>query len=212
MLPAKIEALMKLYNDHYHVLKAPRKLTWRPQLGAVEVMLTFEDRELRLKVTPLQASLLALFEEQSEWTVHDLQQRLKMEPERVEKTTAFFVNQRIIEEVRHADPKQHRYKVLESLPVSNPEEDDLDVAMEDGEDERGDGPQLDPQWEKIRSYVTGMLNVHPSAPLDRIHNMLRMFVSEPPYDRSIDELRDFLGTLVDKGVLECTNDTYSNHS
>ena len=43
-----------------------------------------------------------------------------------------------------------------------------------------------------------------SLPLDRIHNMLKMFVSEPPYDRTSEQLAAFLAQLVaeDKVVAE----------
>ena len=41
-------------------------------------------------------------------------------------------------------------------------------------------------------YVIGMLTNFPSLPLDRIHNMLKMFVSEPPYDRTSEQLAAFL--------------------
>ena len=53
-------------------------------------------------------------------------------------------------------------------------------------------------------YVIGMLTNFPSLPLDRIHNMLKMFVSEPPYDKTSDQLEAFLAQLVaeDKVVQE----------
>jgi anaphase-promoting complex subunit 2 len=53
-------------------------------------------------------------------------------------------------------------------------------------------------------YVIGMLTNFPSLPLDRIHNMLKMFVSEPPYDRTSEQLAAFLAQLVaeDKVVAE----------
>jgi anaphase-promoting complex subunit 2 len=45
-------------------------------------------------------------------------------------------------------------------------------------------------------YVMGMLTNFPSLPLDRIHNMLKMFVVEPVYDKSINDLERFLNELV----------------
>lgn len=56
------------------------------------------------------------------------------------------------------------------------------------------------------SLVVGMLTNFPSLPLDRIHNMLKMFVSEPPYDKTADQLEGFLTHLVaeEKLVLEGT--------
>jgi len=50
-------------------------------------------------------------------------------------------------------------------------------------------------------YVMGMLTNFPSLPLDRIHNMLKMFVVEPVYDKSVDELEAFLVGLVSQGKL-----------
>jgi len=214
IMPDRIQGIMNLYNDQYHMLKAPRRLTWKSNLGSVDIELNFEDRTLSLRVTPLQATLLALFEEQSDWSLDALQARLKLDGNVIEKGIAYLINQRVVEEERSADPEGHMYRVLETLPtVEAAEDDDVDMCAEDDcEDERGAAPQLDPQWEKIQSYVTGMLNVHGTASLDRIHNMLRMFVSDPAYDRSIDELREYLGSLVDKDVLDCANDVYSIHS
>jgi len=213
VLPPRIQAVMDLYNDQYHVLKVPRKLQWKSNLGAVDVDLVFADRELSLRVTPIQATVLAMFEEQPEWNLHALRTALKMDTGMLDKCLGYLANQRVIEEERDSDPRKHMCRILETLPAATAEDEEMDMMAEDDcDDERGAGPQLDPQWEKIQSYVTGMLNVHGTAPLDRIHNMLRMFVSDPPYDRSIDELRDYLGTLVDKDVLDCTGDTYSIHS
>jgi len=211
-LPCKVQAVMDLYNEQYHSLKAPRKLIWKPSLGSVDVELQLADRTLNLKVTPLQATLLALFEEKSDWSLEDLAKRTGIDEAVVEKRIAYLVSQRVLEEQRCSDARQHIYQVLETLPAMNTsEEEDVDMvcADDEGEDERGSAPQLDPQWEKIQSYVTGMLNVHGSTSLDRIHNMLRMFVSDPPYDRSIDELREYLGSLADADVLDCSNDHYS---
>ena len=37
----------------------------------------------------------------------------------------------------------------------------------------------------IKSYITGMLTNFKTLPLDRIHNMLKMFVTDPPYTKKI---------------------------
>ena len=41
------------------------------------------------------------------------------------------------------------------------------------------------QEEVIKSYITGMLTNFKTLPLDRIHNMLKMFVTDPPYTKKI---------------------------
>ena len=44
-------------------------------------------------------------------------------------------------------------------------------------------------------YVIGMLTNFDSLPLERIHNMLKMFVVEPAYDKSAREVRTPIETL-----------------
>ena len=50
-----------------------------------------------------------------------------------------------------------------------------------------------------------MLTNFDALPLERIHNMLKMFVTDPPYDRSIEDLSKFLSTLTDAITLEGKN-------
>ena len=57
--------------------------------------------------------------------------------------------------------------------------------------------------------VIGMLTNFPSWPPDRIHNMLKMFVQDPPYDRSLDQLEAFLGQLVAEDKLALEGNQYS---
>ncbi len=51
-------------------------------------------------------------------------------------------------------------------------------------------------------YILGMLANFDGMPLDRIHNMLKMFVQDPhPYDKSPEQLSDMLSRLVTLGKL-----------
>ena len=45
-------------------------------------------------------------------------------------------------------------------------------------------------------FVMGMLSNLDVLPLERIHNLLKMFVTEPPYDKSAEQLAAFLARLV----------------
>lgn len=61
----------------------------------------------------------------------------------------------------------------------------------------------------FEQYVMGMLtNFDGGLPLDRIHNMLKMFVVEPPYDKSADQLSAFLNQLVAHEKLSCQDGVY----
>ena len=51
------------------------------------------------------------------------------------------------------------------------------------------------------NYIIGILTNLKSVSLERIHNMLRMFVVEPKYDKSQDQLSHFLGVLMGREVI-----------
>ncbi|KFM28789.1 Anaphase-promoting complex subunit 2 [Auxenochlorella protothecoides] len=56
-------------------------------------------------------------------------------------------------------------------------------------------------------FILGMLANFDSLPQDRIHNMLKMFVSDPPYDKTLDQLSAFLAHLVAQERLTCGGGT-----
>lgn len=60
--------------------------------------------------------------------------------------------------------------------------------------------------------MLGMLTNLESLPLQRIHNMLKMFLpasgSERGYDHTEAELRRFLSKLIEDGKLECSGGQY----
>ena len=58
-------------------------------------------------------------------------------------------------------------------------------------------------------YVMGMLTNFPSLSLDRIHNMLKMFVVDPVYDKSIEDLEQFLLGLVAQDKLSADGTSFS---
>ena len=63
------------------------------------------------------------------------------------------------------------------------------------------------------TYIMGMLtNFDAGMPLDRIHNMLKMFVVDPPYDKSADQLAAFLGRLVADEKLVMQGDLFRKRS
>jgi hypothetical protein len=81
------------------------------------------------------------------------------------------------------------YTAIETSSGAQRAQDAADYTME--EDER-DAAADDGQEAVIVSYVVGMLTNFKTLPLDRIHNMLKMFVSDPPYTKSLPELRAIL--------------------
>ena len=58
-------------------------------------------------------------------------------------------------------------------------------------------------------YVMGMLTNFDALPLERIHNMLKMFVADPPYDKTAAQLERFLARLVAEQKLSVDRGSYS---
>ena len=54
----------------------------------------------------------------------------------------------------------------------------------------------------------GMLTNFDALPLDRVHNMLKMFVSDPPYDKSLEQLGAYMAQLVADEKLSLDGGTY----
>jgi anaphase-promoting complex subunit 2 len=57
-------------------------------------------------------------------------------------------------------------------------------------------------------FIMGMLTNFDALPLDRVHNMLKMFVSDPPYDKSLEQLGAYMGRLVGEEKLSLDGGTY----
>ena len=73
-------------------------------------------------------------------------------------------------------------------------------------------PETLPRMQEMgmyEQYVLGMLtNFDAGLPLDRIHNMLKMFVPGQGYDKSSDQLADFLKHLVNEEKLAVSGGLY----
>ena len=75
------------------------------------------------------------------------------------------------------------------------------------------GPMLLQEMAVYEQYILGMLtNFTAGLPLERIHNMLKMYVAEPAYDKSADQLGAFLNQLVADDKLSMSNDVYTKRA
>jgi anaphase-promoting complex subunit 2 len=61
---------------------------------------------------------------------------------------------------------------------------------------------------KLEPFIMGMLTNFDALPLDRVHNMLKMFVSDPPYDKSLEQLGAYMARLVADEKLSLDGGTY----
>ena len=66
-VPKEVQEQLEAYAARFFVLKTPRKLLWRPDLGAVDLTLTVGTEVLELTVTPVQAAILMQFRVRAPW-------------------------------------------------------------------------------------------------------------------------------------------------
>ena len=92
------------------------------------------------------------------------------------------------------------------------EEDGLEGGGGEDEEEGGIVASAESQRKQEaavhESFIMGMLTTFDSLPIERIHNMLKMFVSDPPYDRTLQQLHVFLSKLVAEEKLELKDGAY----
>eukprot|EP00250_Pteridium_aquilinum_P008763 c18193_g1_i1 orf=359-3379(-) len=218
-IPDVVDNLLEDYAQRYHALKAPRKLQWKKHLGIVKLELQFEDRAAQFMVSPMHASIIMLFEDCNSWAATDLASALGVPVATLRRRIMLWVNQGVLLESSGIKSGELYYTIIENigdggsrsgatalrssdsaLPLLG--EDDGESAVASMED------QLQQEMNVYESYVLGMLTNFDALPLDRIHNMLKMFVSDPPYDKSLQQLQGFLSGLVSEEKLEVRDGLY----
>ena len=101
--------------------------------------------------------------------------------------------------------KQMGSEEVESATTAGQEDDSAEAI------EAAKRAELEKEMHVYESYIVGMLRNFNSLPLDRIHNMLKMFVSsgEHKYDKEIESLEQFLDSLCKQEKLETDGLMYS---
>ena len=209
-LPAEMKNMIDAYSKRYHHLKAPRQLMWRPTLGTVEVEVMRGELELQLSVSTMEAAVLSHFQRKDRWGQDELAAEMGINRATLRRKAVVWINQGLLVEEKNEGPDGSSYRLTTG--------DDGRVAFgaAAADDEGGGGgavasaeDQAAAGMKVYEQYVIGMLTNFPSLPPDRIHNMLKMFVQDPPYDRSLDQLEAFLGQLVAEDKLALEGNQYS---
>ncbi|CAB3246135.1 unnamed protein product [Arctia plantaginis] len=197
-LPEEIKRHLEAYTKSFEALKGNRTLSWKPHLGNVNIEIEIGDKKLDLTVSPFNATLIMHFQEKSEWTIDELHQVMKVPVTILRRKITYWQSMGLIAE------KSTDYYVLVDGSEANKanvatnqvqemicEDDETESVMASAHDQR-EG-ELQVFW----SYIVGMLTNLDSLPLDRIHQMLKMFASQAPgTECSLQELRQFLDTKV----------------
>jgi len=197
-LPPEIQEHMDAYARRYHQIKAPRKMEWKPALGTVVMDVTHNDRTFEVSVNPVQASILHYFQRSKTWRAKDLAEALGVSVDALRKRIVVWMNHGVLVE------RKEGHEMVYALSEASGEVDDMGGVHDEDEPASGVASAEETAAAGMmvyEQYVMGMLTNFPSLPLDRIHNMLKMFVVEPVYDKSVDELEAFLVGLVSQGKL-----------
>lgn len=94
----KVQGIAERFAYSYHVLKNPRQLVWKPNLGTVMLDLEFEDGQTRnYTVSTCLATLIMHLADHNTMRCEDLARLTGVEASLVEKRMGFWVNQGVVE-------------------------------------------------------------------------------------------------------------------
>ncbi|XP_051146287.1 anaphase-promoting complex subunit 2 [Andrographis paniculata] len=215
-IPRPVDQLLTDYSNRFHEIKTPRKLVWKKNLGTVKLELQFEDRTMQFSVTPLHASIISQFEDQTSWTSKNLAAAVGVPVDVLNKRIYFWINKGILAESIQ-ESGDHDFTLVEALVESGKAgpnsggsceellagDEDAEISVASVED------QLRKEMTVYEKFIMGMLTNFGSMALDRIHNTLKMFcISDPAYDKSLEQLQSFLAGLVAEEKLEFRDGMY----
>lgn len=187
----EIKTQFDLYTKGFETLKGNRTLSWKPHLGYVDLEIEIENRTLTLNVSPIHATIIMHFQDKNKWQLEELCNTMKVTSTVMRRRLHFWQTHGII---REESPncfiltEGGSNKSKPSSSMLGHDEEEMESALASAHDQR-EG-ELQVFW----SYIVGMLTNLESMALDRIHQMLKMFVSEGPtaMECSMQELRQFL--------------------
>lgn len=194
-MPPAFQEHMESFSSTFERVKDPRKLRWQHGLGAASMRLNFEDgRSIDVTVTPMQAAILLRFAEKKRWTIRDMQDCLGVERRAtVAKALSSLAGKGLIRAVCGAE--------YETVEHAGEAEGGVEEEMVDGGAEENDG-QEENSMKVFESYIINMLKNLRESPLERVHNMMKLFVQRPVYDKTQDQLAALLQRMVNEGKIE----------
>ncbi|XP_077299821.1 anaphase promoting complex subunit morula [Arctopsyche grandis] len=199
-LPTEVKTQLEIYTKAFEALKGNRTLNWKPHLGTVNIEIEIGDKTMDLNVSPMQATIIMHFQEKPEWYLDDLSQVMKVPATVLRRKMTYWQSLGLMSVtsldkyilIEHDESGSRAQmtppsKKSQELICGEEEESPMASALDQREGE------LQVFW----SYVVGMLTNLDSMPLERIHQMLKMFASQDSgTECSIQKLRHFLDTKV----------------
>ncbi|KAL3933625.1 MAG: hypothetical protein SGBAC_010313 [Bacillariaceae sp.] len=215
----RLQADLDEFGAEYARLKNPRRLVWLNQLGTVQLELdvlepqpdgtmTMETREF--SVAPLLATLISHFEDKAEWTLEDLSNETGIAEQQLQKRMAYWVNYRVIKLIPGREQVTYEVATTEHLLQGENDQNAAFASIDDEDQVQAvsHAAQEEEEMEVYESYICGMLTNLGQLPLERIHNMLKMFVtgSDVKYNKTPQQLSVVLKHLCKQEKLECGPD------
>ncbi|XP_036224796.2 anaphase-promoting complex subunit 2 isoform X2 [Bactrocera oleae] len=207
-LPKEIANEFEKYTKAYEAYKGNRTLNWRTVTGRVNILIEIGQRIIEMTVAPTHAIILYHFQDKDEWTLEDLSQITKVPSTILRRRIGFWISHDLIKEIRPGVFKlmenDGKKSSFENTQLGQPlGEEDVESAMASASDQREE--ELQVFW----SYIVGMLTNLDSLPLDRIHQMLKLFASHGGgIEFTQDELKNFLQRKVREHKLMYTGGVY----
>ena len=204
----RIQTFIDQFSLEYAKYKNPRRLIWLDQLGQVELELdVFDNGEIVSKsftCAPIQATLISHFEDNDGcWTSADLANETGVAEDVIKKKMGYWINNHVVKVSRGAGGEaiynlcshSDAINALQREQMYEEEDNGLVVSMSGQETE---------ELSTYESYVLNMLSNLGQLPLERIHNMLKMFVtgSDHNYNMTPQQLSQFLQQICKKEKIE----------
>ncbi|EDW55445.1 GM11953 [Drosophila sechellia] len=190
-LPEEIENEFKKYTKAFEAYKGNRTLNWRTVTGRVNIEIEIGDRTMEMVVSPILAVIIYHFQNKNEWAIEDLSSITKVPASALRRRLSFWQTNGLISETTPGIftllEKESEKSQYEDMSLAEADEEDLESAMASASDQREE--ELQVFW----SYIVGMLTNLDSMPIDRIHQMLKLFASHSGgVEFTQDELKHFL--------------------
>ena len=216
-LPKRISDLLEEFAKKYNKLKTPRKLNWSSHLGLVELDLTFDDdRTLTFFVPPPLAAFVMHFEDKKVWPVEELASYLGITLDVLRRRAAYWIGQGVLIEECQALPSSSGGEYItvtslravetasEAAAASTANTRNMPLDEENTNNTNAVADTSDQDSQIYEGYIVGMLTNFSSLNIDRIHNMLKMFM--PEYDRNERQLTSILKGMVASEKLTIDDD------
>lgn len=210
-------SLVADYQKVYSVIKYPRKARSLPQLGKVDLELSFKDGTVRkLSVSPAQASLILYFEDEvpgMSIALSDLASKCELTESLVRQLMSVWVSKGVVSEL--VVDGRLVYETIEAQKGRVGDDDVTEDQQQHMSDSASEALASESSDKILESYLRGMLSSQESMALERMHSMLKMMASissssggatDWQFSKTMVQFRNYLQGLVEVDVLEIVGD------